>query len=742
MSQDSNKQGRLAAIIFADLVGYTALMQKDEAQGLAKLNHFKSILEDSIPNFNGSIDQYYGDGCLATFSSAVDSVHCAIALQKQFIENSIDVRLGMHSGEVVYSDDNVLGNSVNIASRIESMGVPGGVLVSKQLRDQIKNKQGFLFLSLGSFDFKNVEEPMQVFALTNKGLIVPDKKNLSGKFKSKRRKRSKFLFPLLSIGVLLIAYLVWKSNKTDVLPKEVREGIVAILPLENKTDKPELDVLGDLASDWITRGLMDLEDLKVVSHQNVKDNIKHAAEGAPTEEFKKITGAQTIIYGNYYFLDIKLIISCKIINTDGNFEESIIVEGTEEEMRKLITNLQSTISSYFALKESKVFGDLIQSIPKIESYREFQKAEKLFGKDTDKTIDHLNNAIRLDSNFLFAYLVKINTLTNAGKYQEAESQLEKIKSIFKSLNPSSQIQIDWITAIINRDLEGCKRASLQLAKKDPKNILYNYNTGYYDASLNRPSKAIEVFRLIDTTIVPKLMSSNALTWWTEVYSHCLIKLKQYDEALKILNLAPSEFTNLDNYRLRTQAYINQGKKEKIDELINRVAAISSNLSGDLDKQRFYGNAGVQHLKNQPEGVEVRPFQLAESFYQAGDLNQALNYYLKHKETATSGSVYGKGKWHTISKIGCIFARKNDTSSALKVIEELDQIDDYRPSGRYTYAKARIYAQLGEKEKAISLMKAAMKEGFSNEYGEFRYGEDIEFEPLRGIPEFENFVIQD
>ena len=81
-------------------------------------------------------------------------------------------------------------------------------------------------------------------------------------------------------------------------------------------------------------------------------------------------------------------------------------------------------------------------------------------------------------------------------------------------------------------------------------------------------------------------------------------------------------------------------------------------------------------------------------------------------------------------------------NAYNVMDELDQIIDPRPSGKYTYAKARILAQMGNKVQAMAMMKKAIAEGFPNEYAEFRYGEDIDFEPLRGYDEYENFVIQD
>ena len=175
----------LAAIMFADIVGYTAIMQKNENQALQLLNHFKELVEELTPSHQGKIVQYFGDGCVLTFDSSTECVNCAIELQRLCNESiKIPVRVGMHLGEVIFHNNNIFGDGVNIASRVESMGVPGGILMSKSIRDQIKNKAKFRVASLGRFAFKNVEEPMEVFALANPGLRVPKQSDLRGKVRN------------------------------------------------------------------------------------------------------------------------------------------------------------------------------------------------------------------------------------------------------------------------------------------------------------------------------------------------------------------------------------------------------------------------------------------------------------------------------------------------------------------------------------------------------------------------------
>ncbi len=174
---------KLAIIVFADIQGYSAMMQADELKALSVLDRFKKVIEEEIPQHEGQIIQYYGDGCLFSFDSAFLSLRASLSMQQQFIQQEVPVRIGIHLGDVLYKDNNVFGDGVNIASRIESLGVPGSILLSKTVRNQVKNKSEFSLTSVGSFHFKNITEPMEVFAVSNPGFIVPSPDQMQGKLK-------------------------------------------------------------------------------------------------------------------------------------------------------------------------------------------------------------------------------------------------------------------------------------------------------------------------------------------------------------------------------------------------------------------------------------------------------------------------------------------------------------------------------------------------------------------------------
>jgi TolB-like protein len=127
---------------------------------------------------------YYGDGTLSIFTSALSAVKSAIEIQTLNLHDpKIDVRIGLHIGDVMFDDTGIYGDSVNIASRLETLAVPGAVFISEKLFEEIKNQQDINAKPLGYFELKNVQQPMQVFAVSNPGIVVPSEKDVKGKVK-------------------------------------------------------------------------------------------------------------------------------------------------------------------------------------------------------------------------------------------------------------------------------------------------------------------------------------------------------------------------------------------------------------------------------------------------------------------------------------------------------------------------------------------------------------------------------
>src|SRR4051795_283734 len=159
---------RLVAVVFTDMVGYTALMQLDERSAVERRDRYLSALESQHDAFGGTIVQRLGDGSMSMFPSSLAGVQAAVAIQRQLATEDVPVRIG-HMGEVIVERDRLTGDAVNIAARIESFAVPGGVMLSDSAYEQIKNRSDVGVVHLGRFRLKNLGRPFELYAVSAAG---------------------------------------------------------------------------------------------------------------------------------------------------------------------------------------------------------------------------------------------------------------------------------------------------------------------------------------------------------------------------------------------------------------------------------------------------------------------------------------------------------------------------------------------------------------------------------------------
>ncbi len=168
---------RLAAILAADIAGYSALMGADEARTVRDLKGHQTVVLPMIGEFGGRIIDTAGDGILAEFASVVNAVECAIAVQGKMaernaaidLERRMQFRIGVNVGDVIYDDARIYGDGINVAARLESIAEPGGIFISRQAYDQVDGKLAFSFRNLGPQNLKNIVKPVEIFAVAGIG---------------------------------------------------------------------------------------------------------------------------------------------------------------------------------------------------------------------------------------------------------------------------------------------------------------------------------------------------------------------------------------------------------------------------------------------------------------------------------------------------------------------------------------------------------------------------------------------
>jgi TolB-like protein/tetratricopeptide (TPR) repeat protein len=281
-----NQSRQLAAILFTDIIGYTAMMQQNEVYAVAIVRHYITVLKTAVAAHAGEILNDYGDGSLCVFSSATNAVNCAMELQRQLQQKpSVPLRIGIHIGEIFFEDGKVFGDGVNVASRIQSLGQANTILFSGEINNKIKNNPEFKSVSIGRFEFKNVDDPVEVFALANEGFVIPEKEKMSGKLKDVRKKSlaKKLMLPLGVAILLIIAIFAFKvfSKKNNVAGKDLT---IAILPFKNISINKEenepfcVGVTLELQKklEWL-RGLIPIASQSVEKYRDTKMSVADIA---------------------------------------------------------------------------------------------------------------------------------------------------------------------------------------------------------------------------------------------------------------------------------------------------------------------------------------------------------------------------------------------------------------------------------------------------------------------------------
>src|SRR6186997_298437 len=424
---------QLAAILFTDIAGYTAMMQRDEQSAIKMVKHHRAVLEKTVDEFEGNVIEFYGDGSLCIFTSITKAIHCALSIQQQMrAEPPVPLRLGLHIGEVIYEDGKIMGDGVNIASRIQSLGLPGSILFSKEIFDKIRNHTEFKTVYLGRFRMKNVDEPMEVYALANDGLTIPEKEKIEGRVVDLTAKKN---IKALRKWILLSAAAIVITLITLLLPGMLKNNSVftgsdksiAVLPFDNISNDTLQQYFSDGITEDIITQLSKISDLKVISrtsvmeYKNNKKNIKKIAEEL---------GVATILEGSVRKEGDKVRITAQLINA--NTDKHIWAETYDRNASEVFA-IQSEVAQQIAnklnVKLTTEEGKRIieKATDNVAAYEDYLRAKKL---PLSQRIDPLLNAIKKDPDFSLAWV----ELASAYSKIPFRNQSEKPYYVRKSLD--------------------------------------------------------------------------------------------------------------------------------------------------------------------------------------------------------------------------------------------------------------------------------------------------------------------
>jgi len=409
---------KLAAIMFTDIVGYTAMMQQNEEDGLIRVEHHRIVLEKYIKQHNGNILQYYGDGTLSVFGSAYDAVLCAADIQKELSqEPKVPLRIGIHLGEVVVKRNAIFGDGVNVASRIQALSVSGGILISDSIYKQIRNQAEFKFKELGEYKLKNVDIPVGIYAISNKGLPIPDQEYIDKKASSSKKISAIrklpvparwLLFLALAIVIVSSVYLIQSLLGNEKFNPSAKS--IAVLSFANLSQDPEQAYFSDGITEDILNQLSKISGLEVKSRTSTlqyKENLKSIPEIGRELEVANILEGSVRKEGN------KLRIVAQLIDT--KTDTHIWSETYDREMKDLF-NIQSEIAIEIAnvlqaklsSSEMRYLKSSQYSASDITAYDYALRAREILRNwndviDLENALQLLEQSVELDPNFAYGY---------------------------------------------------------------------------------------------------------------------------------------------------------------------------------------------------------------------------------------------------------------------------------------------------------------------------------------------------
>ncbi|HUP92949.1 MAG TPA: adenylate/guanylate cyclase domain-containing protein, partial [Solimonas sp.] len=275
--QASKDGRRLAAIMFTDMVGYSALSQRNERLALQLVDEHRRMVRATLPQFGGREVDTTGDGFLIEFSSALQAVRCAISLQQQQARNNeaaveerrFQFRVGIHLGEVEPRGKNIIGDGVNIAARIEPLSPHGGVAISGAMHALVLNRLAIGFTSLGTPELKNINQPVEVLVVEAEAVRAVLLTDTGSAPASSGRSGITKPATLLALAVV-VALTMWALPRfKSAAPVEAGDKSVAVLPFANLSGEADSVYFTDGLQDSILTKLAQVKDLKVISRTSV-----------------------------------------------------------------------------------------------------------------------------------------------------------------------------------------------------------------------------------------------------------------------------------------------------------------------------------------------------------------------------------------------------------------------------------------------------------------------------------------
>lgn len=629
---------RLAAILAADMVGYSRLMAVDEAGTLARQNALRrELIDPKIAEYGGHLVKATGDGVLVEFPSVVDALRCAVTIQLAMAgraaaeseETRIAYRIGINLGDIIIEDDDIYGDGVNVAARLEALAEPGGVCVSRTVVDHVKGKVASDFEDQGEQEVKNIPAPVHVFRV----LMEPE---AAGEPTAESAATVWWRRPAAGVAAILaiavVGTMVWQPWAPDVEPATVEKMAlplpdkpsIAVLPFDNMSADPEQDYFADGMTDDLITGLSKHPGLFVISR-----NSTFTYKGTPVKvrQVAEELGVRYVLEGSVRRSGDEVRVNAQLIDAlsgfhlwaekyDGSLTDIFALQ--DKVVGQIVTALAINLTS----GESAQTDDVETFVP--AAYDAFLQGSEHYRRwtpeDFAKAISFFETAVELDPNYSRAYAglagaywslfelewtalvgLEYQALDNAKRY--LATALERPTSDAYGVSASmllSERRYDEALAEINRAIA-----------LSPNNAGHYNMRAWIQVALGRAEEAERDARLavrLDPAFHDNL----------RVLGRTLFHQERYDEAAETLERAVSRQPDYEYaYVALAAVYGHLGRNqeakaavEKFNEIVAETSGVSLTLEGVETFSYYIDKAYLEHwieglrMAGVPEGAVV------------------------------------------------------------------------------------------------------------------------------------------
>ncbi|MBI3416600.1 MAG: hypothetical protein HY043_15005 [Verrucomicrobia bacterium] len=519
MTTGGTEQRKLAAIMFTDMVGYSALAQRDEKLALELLDEQQKLIRPNLPQFGGREVKTTGDGFLVEFPSALAACECAIQIQETLAqhnaavpaENRIHVRIGFHLGDVVCRAADVYGDGVNIAARIEPLAEPGGVCVTRAVWEQVHNKLAQPLERIGAKELKNIQTPMELFRIVlsgEKGAKAEGGRTKAESTASVRTPsawRSAWVAAIILVAVAAASWLLHQSGRTAKAAGHITS--LAVKPLDDFSGDTNNAYLSDGMTEALCMALGNISVLRVPGRSSV---MKYKGGQKSIQEMAKDLNVEAIVEGSVQRTTTNMLLTVQLIEA-----------ATDRHL--WATNYKRDLSDFFVV-QSEVARAIAKEVqarltPEDQArlartrtvnpaaHEAYLRGRYVFWHLTtdnlEKARTYFEEAIQLDPQMALAYSgladYYIGLQFPPGNFPPQEVMPKTKAAAQKALELDDQLSeahtsLAWVVMSYDYDWAGAGNEFQRALELNPKNWQAHFWQGFYLAALGKVEAAVAAFK--------------------------------------------------------------------------------------------------------------------------------------------------------------------------------------------------------------------------------------------------------